>query len=367
MEIIIHRVLLLCLFIAILTGGFTFAQEDFAAAIAPWPWKFPRDHGRHHDFQTEWWYFTGNLSSAQGREFGYQLTFFRRAMLPEMGLRRSAWAFRDIYAAHFAISDVTGKRFYYDQRLSRGALGIAEASKDSLAVHLQSWSMREINGSIHLSAAADFGAIDFILKNDFAPALHGKQGLAKKGAQLGQASYYYSLPHLPTRGMLSVKKEKFEVTGVSWMDHEFGSNQLAEEDVGWDWFALHLPDSVNVMLYLLRRSDGTFAPYSAGSVMRGGRLARHLALEDFHCQPAAWWTSSQSGARYPVEWKLEFENYVLKVSAAFEDQELDARQTTGVIYWEGCVKISGERGGEKISGEGYLEMTGYTPNASPQF
>jgi len=367
MAIRTHKALLFGLLVSILAPGFTFAQKGFATADEMWPWKFPRDHGRHDDFKTEWWYFTGNVKSSDGREFGYQLTFFRSAMSIESITRRSAWAFRDIYAAHFAISDITGMRFHYDQRFSRGALGIAEASKDSLAVHLQSWSMREINGSIHLSAAADFGAIKFILKNDFAPALHGKQGLAKKGARPGQASYYYSLPRLPTRGTLSIGEERLSVAGVSWMDHEFGSNQLAEEDAGWDWFSLHLPDSVDVMLYLLRRRDGTFAPYSAGSVMRGGRLARHLAREDFHCQPTAWWTSSQSGARYPVEWKLEFEDYVLKVSAAFENQELDARLTTGVVYWEGYVNINGERNGRRIVGEGYLEMTGYAPNASPQF
>jgi len=362
-----QKVLLICLFIAIFAASFTFAQEDFASADEVWPWKFPRDHGRHDDFQTEWWYFTGNLGSAHGREFGFQLTFFRRAMPSKTGARRSAWAFRDIYISHFAISDLSQKRFYHDQRFSRGALGIAEASTDSLGVHLQNWSMREKGGTIYLSAAADFGAIELALQNNFPPALHGEKGLAKKGVQPGQASYYYSLPHLPTRGMLSVNKENFAVTGVSWMDHEFGSNQLAEEDAGWDWFALHLPDNVEVMLYLLRRSDGTFAPYSAGSVMRGGRVVRHLAFGDFHCQPAAWWTSSQSGARYPVEWKIEFDDYEVLINAAFENQELDTRRTTGVIYWEGYVKISGERRGEKIRGQGYLEMTGYAPNASPQF
>ncbi len=354
MTIRTPKALFFFLLAGILAPGFTFAQEGFVNPDAPWPWKFPRDHGRHDNFQTEWWYFTGNLRSAQGREFGYQLTFFRRAISRESISRRSAWAFRDIYAAHFAISDVSGKRFYYDQRLSRGALGIAEASKDSLAVHLQSWSMRELRGKIHLSAAADFGEISFILKNGFAPALHGQQGLAKKGAQPGQASYYYSLPNLPTHGTLSINKEKFFITGVSWMDHEFGRKQLAEEDVGWDWFALHLSDSVEVMLYLLRRSDGTFAPYSAGSVMRGGRVVRHLALRDFFCEPIIWWTSKQSGANYPVKWKIKLDDYDLLVSATFENQELDTRQTTGVIYWEGSVKVRGEKNGKKIGGEGYL-------------
>jgi predicted secreted hydrolase len=366
MEICIHRRLVLCL-IAIFSAGVASAQEDFTSAISPWPWKFPRDHGRHDDFQIEWWYFTGNLGSEHGREFGYQLTIFRRPMLRESITRRSTWAFRDIYIAHFAISDVAGKRFRYDQRLSRGALGIAEASKDSLGVHLQNWSLREKDGTIYLSAIADFGAIELALQNDFPPALHGEKGQAKKGVQPGQSSYYYSLPNLPTRGTLSVNKEELAVSGVSWMDHEFGSNQLAEEDIGWDWFALHLPDSVEVMLYLLRRRDGTFAPYAAGSIMRRGRVVRHLASGDFHCQPTAWWTSSHSGARYPVEWKIKFDDYDLGIRAAFENQELDTRQSTGVVYWEGYVNINGEHNGRRISGMGYLEMTGYAPNAAPQF
>lgn len=342
-------------------------QEDFARAIAPWPWSFPRDHGRHEKFQTEWWYFTGNLRDAQGRQFGYQLTFFRHAMPPEKTSRPSAWSFRDVYAAHFAVSNVTQSRFYYDQRLARDALSIAEAAQDSLGVHLQSWSATEEVGVIRLRATADFGTIEFSLQNVLAPAMHGQQGLATKGEQPGQASHYYSLPHLPTRGTLSLGQERFEIKGLSWMDHEFGSSQLAPGDIGWDWLALHLPDSVEVMIYLLRRADGSFAPYSAGSLMRGGRVVLHLSSDGFVCTPTKWWTSLQSGARYPIEWKIEFADYRLKVRAAFENQELDTRRTTGVIYWEGYVSATGKRRGRSISGEGYLEMTGYGPSSVPQF
>jgi predicted secreted hydrolase len=363
----VHKVLPFCLLTGILAPYFTFAQEGFARVITPWPWKFPRDHGRHDDFQTEWWYVTGNLQDAQGRRFGYQLTFFRRATRPEKVLRASAWSFRDVYVSHFAISDVSQKSFHYDQRLARGALGIAGAAADSLQAHLQSWSMIQEAGALRLIASSDFGAINFSLQNLLPPALHGKSGLAKKGEQPGQASYYYSLPHLPTSGTLSIGKENFSVTGVSWMDHEFGSDHLTPGVVGWDWFALHLPDSVEVMIYLLRRGDGSFAPYSAGSLMRAGRVVRQLAFSDFACIPAKWWTSPRTGARYPIEWKIELGDDHLRVRAAFENQELDTRRTTGVIYWEGYVTIAGERAGQPLKGLGYLEMTGYSPLAPLRF
>jgi len=359
--------LLLCLCVCNCLLNVAIAQQDFGGAIAARPWNFPRDHGRHGGFQTEWWYFTGNLRDAQGRKFGYQLTFFRRAMMPEKRARRSAWSFRDIYASHFALSDVARDRFYYDQRLARGALCIAEAAQDSLEVHLQSWSMTEESGTIRLLAAAGFGSIDFALQNVLPPALHGERGLAKKGEQPGQASYYYSLPHLPTRGALTIGDEKHAISGMSWMDHEFGSNQLAPGDVGWDWFSLHLPDSVEVMIYLLRRADGAIAPYSAGSLMRAGRIVRHLAFADFECKPLNWWKSAASGARYPIEWEIRFADYRLTVCAVFENQELDTRKTTGVIYWEGYVLATGEKAGQPIAGEGYLEMTGYAATAAPQF
>jgi len=343
------------------------AQENFSCAAAPWPWRFPRDHGRHDDFQTEWWYFTGNLQDAKGREFGFQLTFFRRALTPDKPSRQSEWAFRDLYAAHFAISDVKRERFFYDQRVARSALEIAGAMPETLEAHLQSWRMTQENDTVKLSAAAEFGAIELALENHLPPALHGDRGLAMKGGQAGQASYYYSLPHLPTRGTLKLESESFEIRGISWMDHEFGSNQLAPGDVGWDWFALHLPDSVEVMIYLLRRADGSYAPYSAGSLMQGGRVSKPLAFVDLKCTPLHWWNSALSGARYPIEWGVRFADYDLTVRAAFEHQELDTRRTTGVIYWEGCVSVAGEKAGKPVNGRGYLEMTGYAPSAAPRF
>lgn len=361
------RTMLMCALLIFVNDGTSFSQRKFLQAVDARDFIFPRDHGRHDEFQTEWWYITGNVKNPQGREFGYQLTFFRRAVTPEINARRSAWAFRDLYASHFAISDISTKRFDYDQRLARGALGIAHVATDSLGAHLQSWSMRQEQENIILHAVADFGAIDLVLRSDAAPALHGQNGLAKKGSQAGQASYYYSLPHLPTSGMLKVGGEEFAITGVSWMDHEFGSNQLPPEDAGWDWFALHFPDRVEVMLYLLRRRDGSFAPYSAGSLMRDGRVVRHLDADDFIAKPVKWWTSPHSGARYPVAWEVEVDDYKLKIDAAFENQELDTRNTTGVIYWEGPVQVSGERNGKQVNGAGYLEMTGYAPHAAPVF
>lgn len=352
-----------------LRGAAEVILQEFRRAIGPRAWSFPRDHGCHSEFQTEWWYFTGNVHDARGRRFGFQLTFFRHAVAQEESARPSSLSASDLYAAHFALSDVARQRFFYDQRLAGEALGTAGAAEDSLDVRLQDWSVREKTGYIHVRAMAGFGAIDLALHSVSPPALHREGGLARKGELAGQASYYYSLPHLPTRGTLTIRGQQFVVSGVSWMDHEFGSYQLASGDIGWDWFALHLPDSVEVMIYRLRRADGSIAPYSAGSLMRAGRVVRHLGPGDFACTPVKWWKSAASGARYPIEWEVEFDAYRLKVRAAFADQELDTRPTTRVIYWEGFATVSGTRARRdgRIHGEGYVEMTGYAPSGMPRF
>ncbi|MCI0694162.1 carotenoid 1,2-hydratase [candidate division KSB1 bacterium] len=345
------------------------AQSDFAKVDKPWIWQFPRDHGQHPEFQTEWWYFTGNLRAENGRRFGYELTFFRQALAPSLLPRQSSWAFRDAYVAHFAITDVEQERFYYDQKTARGALNLAGASATSLAVHLGEWSARQedqeadenntAGSKIHLHAASAFGKIDLTLAPTKPPIFHGDRGLLPSSALPGDAVYYYSLTSLQTEGTLVVGGESWRVQGASWMDHEFFTSHPHADVTGWDWFSLHLSDSTEAMFFRFRRADGSHSPYSVCTFIHHDNAGRHLAATDFELIPQDWWTSPASGGKYPLAWKIKFLNYDLQLSTPVKNQELDTRRTTGVIYWEGYVEVVGKKGKRPISGEGYLEMTGY--------
>ncbi|MDZ7369011.1 MAG: carotenoid 1,2-hydratase [candidate division KSB1 bacterium] len=345
------------------------AQSDFAKVEKSWPWQFPRDHGRHHEFQTEWWYFTGNLRAENGRRFGYELTFFRQALAPSTPPRQSAWAFRDAYVAHFAITDIANERFYYDQKTARGALNLAGADSNKLMVHLGDWSARQdepdadgkiaAGGKIHLRAASHFGKIDLMLTPTKPPVFHGDRGMLPNSALPGDAAYYYSLTSLQTEGTLIVDGGTWHVRGTSWMDHEFFSPATNPEIIGWDWLSLHLSDSASVMLANLRRVDGTNSPFSAGTLIQHNGSTQALSSRDFVLLPQAWWTSPASGGKYPIEWKIKFLDYELRLTTPVKNQELDTRRTTGKIYWEGYVETVGKKGQHAIGGEGYLEMTGY--------
>jgi predicted secreted hydrolase len=345
------------------------AQGDFAKVEKPWAWQFPRDHGRHHAFQTEWWYFTGNVRAESSRRFGYELTFFRRALTPSTPPRQSQWAFRDAYVAHFAITEVEKKRFHYDQKTARGALNLAGADSTALMVHLGEWSARQedqgadgkntAGSKIHLRAASHFGEIDLALAPTKPPVFHGDRGLLPSSALPGDAVYYYSLTSLQTEGTLTVGGESWRVQGTSWMDHEFFTSHPNADVTGWDWFSLHLSDSTEVMIFRFRRADGSHSRYSAGTFIYRDNASRHLAVDDFELIPQDWWTSPASGGKYPIAWKIKFLDYELQLSTPVKDQELDTRRTTGVTYWEGYMEVNGKKGGQTIRGEGYLEMTGY--------
>jgi len=343
------------------------AQNNFARAEKVRGWQFPRDHGQHAEYQTEWWYFTGNLRAENGRRFGYELTFFRQALAPSLLPRPSSWAFRDAYVAHFAITDIANERFHYDQKTARGALNLAGADSSSLAVHLGDWFARHktlaANGKgdekIHLRAASSFGQIDLILKSLQPPVFHGDRGLLPNSSAPGDAAYYYSLTSLKTEGTLFIDNDSLRVSGASWMDQEFFTPVANPEIIGWDWLSLHLSDSTAVMLANLRRVDGANSPFSAGTLIHRDGATQALSSRDFALVPQVWWTSPASGGKYPVEWKIKFLDYELRLTTPVKNQELDTRRTTGKIYWEGYVEVVGKKGQRAILGEGYLEMTGY--------
>ncbi len=342
-------------------------QSDFAKVEKPWPWQFPRDHGRHAEYQTEWWYFTGNLRAENGRRLGYELTFFRQALAFSLLPRPSSWAFRDAYVAHFAITDAANERFLYDQKTARGALNLAGADSTSLAVHLGDWFVRQEtlvdgadDGKIHLRAASAFGRIDFTLTPLQPPVFHGERGLLPNSALPGDAAYYYSLTSLQTEGTLLVDGETWRVQGTSWMDHEFFTPVSNPDIIGWDWLSLHLSDSTAVMLANLRHVGGANSPFSAGTFIHRDGSTQALSSRDFVFAPQAWWTSPASAGKYPIEWKIKFLDYEMRLTTPVKNQELDTRRTTGKIYWEGYVEVVGKKGKQAIRGEGYLEMTGYT-------
>jgi predicted secreted hydrolase len=336
-------------------------DRGYAKAIEPREFSFPADHGPHPELRTEWWYYTGNLETAEGRRFGFQLTFFRSALAPEMPDRRSAWATREAWLAHFAVSDVDSERFHSFERWSRGGpVGLAGAQVQPFRVWVEDWSAEGSGGDVfpmRLSARQDAVAIDLSLEQGKPPVLQGERGLSRKSAEPGNASYYYSLTRMPASGTLRLGDESFRVTGQAWMDREWSTSSLGADQVGWDWLALQLSDGSEVMLYRLRRKDGSADPASSGTVVGPGGKSRTLSLSDFTLEDLGRWRSSRSGATYPAHWRIRIpsEDLELEARPVLADQELDV----SFRYWEGAVEVEGTRGGRPIRGRGYVELTGY--------
>ena len=330
----------------------------YARAIGPWQWDFPRDHGPHPAFQTEWWYYTGNLTTAEGRRFGFQFTIFRRALTPAQRTSTSEWYTNQIYMAHFTVSDIAGGTFYQEERFSRGAAGLAGAeTTPHLRVWIEDWSVQaghEAAAQVRIRAtSADF-AIDLTLTSVKEPALHGDNGLSQKGPEPGNASYYYSLTRLATTGTVAVAGKEYAVSGLSWMDREFGTSALSEGAVGWDWFAVHLSDGRDLMVGQIRREGREIEPVFGGLLVSADGRTRYLASADFTITPLGTWQSDHSGAVYPAGWEIavEFDDTTLQLvlEPLLDDQEV----TASVTYWEGAVRVSGD-----VDGFGYAELTGY--------
>ena len=342
-------------------------QGVFELALPGYEFSFPRDHGNHPSYKLEWWYWTGHLTSEEGRRFGFQLTFFR------LGIRRdpvssSSWALGDLYPAHFALSDVESGRFLHYQKLSRTSPGVAGLRSGTLDVWNQSWRARLEEGKILLEAGSPEAAIDLKLIPLKAPVVHGEMGISQKGDQPGQASHYYSLTRLQVQGSIRLDDQAFKVRGQAWMDHEFGTSQLSTEQVGWDWFSLQLDNQFEIMIYQLRRKDGSPVSNSAGTVVSPDERVTHLGLEQFRVTSSRIWTSPDTAISYPVEWVVEIPGFDcrLKILPLLEAQELDTRSSTGIVYWEGAVEIKGRWQGREVTGMGYVELTGYGDGGRPR-
>ncbi|MCP9833588.1 hypothetical protein KBY95_04565 [Cyanobium sp. Aljojuca 7A6] len=344
--------------------GETPVPQGFARALTPRQWRFPADFGAHPDHQTEWWYYTGNLESADGRPFGYQFTIFRQALVPTgpsaqaSGGAASAWRTPQVYSAHFTVSDIAADTFLQEERFARGALGLAGAEGDPYAVWLNDWRISaEGSDQVRLRAATGAMAIDLTLRQSRPPVLQGQDGLSRKGPEAGNASHYYSLVQQPTEGTITVAGRDHAVRGVSWKDHEFSTSVLSPGTVGWDWFSAQFEDGSALMLYGLRREDGGKEPFSGGRWIDGDDELE-LGAEDYDLTVMATWRSPHSGARYPAAWRLTIPRLDLElvITPQMADQELS---TSSATYWEGALRYRGHRGEQELRGRGYGELTGY--------
>jgi predicted secreted hydrolase len=334
--------------------------EGYRRAYAPRPFVFPEDHGPHPDFRVEWWYATGNLVTENQRRFGYQLTLFRVALAPGAPATDSAWRTHQIYMGHFAVTDVKSGNHHGFERFSRAAAGLAGARAAPFRVWLEDWSFSGEGDDpfpMRLRAREDGVAIDLMLERAKPLVLQGNAGLSQKSAEPGNASYYYSYTRLPTRGTVRVGDAAFAVSGDSWLDREWSTSALGPMQSGWDWFALQLDDGRDLMYYRLRRKDGGVDPLSSGVLVAADGSTQRLSSQDVEAEPTGYWTSPESGDRYPAGWTLRLPaaDLTLTVTPRIPNQEM--RVT--VRYWEGAVAVTGSDDGRPVSGQGYLEMTRY--------
>lgn len=331
--------------------------------------RFPADHASHPDYRIEWWYYTGNLVASDGRRFGYQVTFFRIGVDPAPA-NPSRWTVRDLYMAHVAVTDVARGRHLHDERLSRAGIGWAGAETGRYRVWIEDW-MATLEGRGHRLRAAAVQpsfALDLLLEEGKPPVLHGEAGFSQKGSATGNASHYYSLTRMPTRGTITIDGQRVSVEGSSWMDHEFGTSFLEPAQVGWDWFSIQLDDRSELMVFQLRGTDSTVDPRSSGTSVGAAGSATRLDAGAFTLVPGRRWHSAATGGEYPVEWRIEVprEGLTLAVRPAVDAQEMTGG-ASGVSYWEGAIEVSGSRAGRPVSGRGYLEMTGYSGRAMGEF
>jgi len=339
------------------------ADEDFSKAVEKRKFVFPDDHGAHPDFRTEWWYFTGNLVSDDGKEFGYQFTVFRTALSKEKSERNSEWNSNQIYMAHFAVTDIDGNKFYYDERFSREGNNLAGAQASPFKVWLEDWQIIQTEDKatfdlpiITVKAKSEKAEIDFILESVKPFVLQGDEGLSQKGKHPGNASYYYSYTRLKTEGKIILEGKEFSVNGFSWMDREWSTSALSEDQKGWDWFALQLDDNTEIMYYQMRKKDGTSDVFSKGVFVDETGSSKLIKKDDVVLGVTGYW-ESPDGTKYPSGWNLRIpsKEIDLKITPAVRNQLMDV----AIRYWEGSVKIEGTKSGSKTAGRGYVELTGY--------
>jgi len=359
---------ILFLLLAVCNWAIAEKHNDYATVACPCDLEFPGDHGAHPGYRTEWWYYTGNLQAKGGRQYGFQLTFFRHGISAPGAEKQwpgkpSAWRTRQVYLAHAAVSDIAGKQHLQSEDVSRQALGLAGVMKTEgkTTVFLKNWSAQIGSVSHVLNVRADDFSF-WLNLNPIKPlVLHGRAGYSLKGSTPERASCYYSFTNLKARGNLAIKDKSVDVTGFAWMDHEFSTALLEPEIMGWDWFSLQLSDQTEIMVFLLRREKGGLHPASSGTFINPAGQPRPLKSNEIKVEVLDTWKSRQSNARYPARWRLRVVplGIDLTIRSNLPDQEMRTLASTGVTYWEGSVSIIGSRGKRTLKGQGYVELTGY--------
>jgi predicted secreted hydrolase len=354
------------------------AANGFLPALPGYKFSFPRDDAAHPRYASEWWYYTGHLKATDGHRFGYQVTFFRVGLSPRPLHRASAWAANQLILGHFAITDETNRRFYFCDRASRAAVQLAGASTKRPHVWLYNWDLNFTAAGQHLHAGdrsldsenkGTVMALSLQLVPQKPAVVHGINGVSQKSAGRGHASHYYSYTRLRTSGSLRLGNETYRVEGQSWFDKEFGSSQLTSNQVGWDWFALQLANGQELMLYRMRLRDGTPDRYASGTFVEKNGAAHHLRYNEFSMKPLSTWLSPQTATRYPATWRVRLpgRHIDLQLTPTVSAQELITTRSTNLTYWEGSVVIKGTAGGAAITGQGYIELTGYRTPFSVNF
>ena len=337
------------------------ACAQYRDALPGYQYTFPRDHFAHPEFQTEWWYYTGNLRAADGHRFGFELTFFRQG-LDRRQPKESSWTLDDLYFAHLALSDLDAQKFDHVERTNRAGPGIAGAYQLSGTIWNGNWQV-QIQGSRQLlKAVSDDFSIELTLETTKPPVIHGQNGISQKAEGRGRASHYISLTRLVTSGNIEVGSKRFETTGFSWMDHEFFTHQLSADQTGWDWLSLQLADNTELMLFRIRHKDGSLDPYSAGTYVDSAGKSFHLRRSDFMLQPVGQtWNSAATKAMYPVHWRISVPSLGIEgeITTSLANQEITGHNRIVPSYWEGAIVFQGERQHARTAGSGYLEMTGY--------
>ncbi len=322
--------------------------------------RFPRDHGAHSELRTEWWYITGHARSraSDGREFGFQLTFFRTRVDATQAMQ-SKFSAQQLIFAHAAVSDVQGQKLWHDQRIARAGFGLAFASTKDTHLKLNDWTLqRDTAGPSRYNASLPGN--DFALQlqmNETQPLmLQGQNGLSRKGPEARQASYYYSHPQLNTSGKITLQGQSFDVSGKAWLDHEWSEELLHPDAQGWDWIGMNLDDGSALTAFQLRTASGG-AIWDGGSFRSAKGELTVFKRGEVTFKAVRRWTSPLTQASYPVEWQVQTPTERYKVNAVIDNQELDSRASTAAVYWEGLSELIDSRG--KRVGRGYLEMTGY--------
>lgn len=342
-------------------------NEKYKKALQPIEFKFPKDHGAHNDYKLEWWYYTGNLKSNNGREFGYQFTIFRNAITPDSVEINSSWKSNQLYIAHFGLSDIQNKKFYSYEKLFREKEGVAGANHNPFKVFIEDWVITaEYPNSnyempiFNIQVDVEDLSLDLKLEPQKQMALHGVRGLSQKSYQKGNASYYYSFTRLASEGRIEIENEKFEVEGFSWMDREWSTSALERDQAGWDWFSIQIENGIDIMYFQLRSIQGEEANFGKGSWVDKIGNVEYIALEDVELTVLERW-ESPAGNEYPVKWSLNIPKKAIEL--VLEVKMKNQVHDISVDYYEGAIQITGDYKGTPIKGNGYVELTGYEKKA----